>query len=191
MIEVELRTFVSAEQFEELRRFLSSQGRQLEHVRQITHYLDHPVDTRIQLSTEDGRLWQKLGKMHDKARQELEVTMPKQNAETILGIFRNLGFAVKVTWYRERRAYRINEITVSLDDTIGYGRILEAEILCADEEADSSYIRLKSFFRTLGLTPSDGKEFDQAFAVYLETWNEKTAHLDDKWINANIQTETN
>jgi predicted adenylyl cyclase CyaB len=189
MIEVELRTFISEQQFNQLLQHLLSTGDELEHTRQITHYLNHPTDTRVQISTEGGRVWQKLGKMHERSRQELEVLMSKINAEIMLDIFHNLGFSMKVSWYRERRAYQIGEMTVSLDNTIGYGRILEAEIRCAESEIDTSHNKLQAFFGSLGLKPGTKEEFDAAFTDYLRTWREKTSHLDNNWITMQFESE--
>lgn len=183
MIEVELRSFITTDQYTRLLEYFLKQGDLLDHTRQVTYYLDHDVDTRIQISTNNGKVWQKLGKMHDSARIEHEVLMTKADAKIMLTIFRNLGFEYKVAWYRERRTFKINSVDVALDDTVGYGKIVELEILCDENQVESSNLALASMMRSLGIEPTDKRIFDEAFVDYLKNWRDRTAHLNSDWIN--------
>ena len=80
MKEIEVRSFISAEVYSACRRILDAQATLVESTRQITHYLDSEVDTRIQLSTSGGRMWQKKGKMHDPSKSSQE--QPLHNQDT-------------------------------------------------------------------------------------------------------------
>jgi predicted adenylyl cyclase CyaB len=183
MIEVELRSFITSDQYSNLLQRFLKEGRLVEHTRQITYYLEHHIDTRIQVSTKGGRVWQKLGKMHDAARREYEVEMSRTDAETMLTLFRNLDFDFKVIWYRERQAFEVNGISVALDDTIGYGKILEVEIMCEESREEISRSKLLEQLHTLGVDLTDKEIFDTAFAEYLQTWRNRTAHLSTDWID--------
>ncbi len=118
MLEVELRALLSDHDFERIRTQLGT----AQPIRQITYYLDSPVDTRIQLSSHGGKVWQKLGKIHEDAREEVEVPLSSENAKRMLHLFQNMGFAIKVAWFRERRSYVRDGITIALDNTVGYGK---------------------------------------------------------------------
>lgn len=180
--EVELRAFLSDSQFGKLLKCLGENARPLEHVRQLTYYLDDDVDTRIEISTESGSLRQKLGMMHEPVRREVEIPLSSADAESMLRIFRNLRFKIRVIWCRERRRFDYDGIVVALDKTIGYGNILEAEITCKKDETHASHERLLGFFNSLGLEPTPEREFASAYAEYLETWEQKTACVLDSWL---------
>jgi adenylate cyclase class IV len=182
MIEVELRAFLDESAYTQLLTRFRSEGHDVRPVRQITHYLDSKIDTRIQLSRTSGRCWQKLGHMHDTMRQEIEIPLSRSDANALLQIMKNLGFGVRISWYRERVQFNIGQITVSLDHTIGYGRILEVEILCEAEKAEASRDTLLKFMANLGLTPSPRSELDFAFKEYLSDWS-RTFGLSELWLD--------
>lgn len=183
MIEVELRCFIDQGLYEDLRERLLASGKLLEDTRQITYYLHHAVDTRIQLSKSGGRVWQKLGKMHDNARREIDVKMSRSDAEMMLEIFRNLDFKLKVSWFRHRMVFDVEGISVSLDNTIGYGRILEVETVTEDQDTSAVEERLLCFLSALGLKPSSKEAFTKAYDEYLASWTQRTAMLSSNWID--------
>lgn len=183
MIEVELRCFIDEPTYDNLKQRLFSTGKLCEDTRQITHYLQHTVDTRIQFSKNGGRVWQKLGKMHDNARREIDVKMSRSDAEMMFDIFKNLDFQLKVSWYRHRMAFNVDGITVALDNTIGYGRILEVETICDGDNTATEKARLLHFLSNFGLKPSPKEAFNRAFEEYLASWKERTADLSSSWID--------
>ena len=181
-MEVELRAFIDANQYGDLLQRLRREGVETEHTRQITHYLETEVDTRIQFSTTGGRVWQKLGRMHDTARKELEVITSTADAKVLLQIFLNLGYDIKVTWYRERRTFRVSELQVMLDDTVGYGQIIEVEVLSEESAVEANRQRLRDYLTVLGIEPTCREIFDNAYSEYLRSWRSKTATLGNHWI---------
>ena len=183
MTEVELRCFLDEEAYNRLKRSLVSRGVLEEDTRQITHYLGHPVDTRVQMSRDSGRVWQKLGRMHDTARQEIDAPMSRTAAERMYEIFMNLGFQTKVSWYRHRLVFRSDGLSVALDNTVGYGRILEVEAVCEESEFRIQEARLVELLSSLGLKASPKEDFDRAFGDYLLYWKERTAGLGPHWID--------
>jgi predicted adenylyl cyclase CyaB len=187
MLEVELRSFITEQQYDDLFHRFLVQGQLVEHSRQITHYIDHKIDTRIQLSTFGGKVWQKLGNMHDLARKEREVMMSRLDAQTMLEIFQGLGFKIKVSWYRERQIFKLGEIAASLDNTIGYGRILEVEIRCNEHEVNEKQNSLLTFLKEIDIHPSSKAVFDKAFAEYIEHWLNRTQGLNESWLDEAYQ----
>lgn len=183
MIEVELRAFITSQQYDCLLQYLLKEGEEVEHTRQITYYLDHGVDTRVQIFGDGGRVWQKLGKMHQSARKEYEIIMSRSDARKMLEIFHNLDFNVRVCWFRERRKFNVGKIAVALDNTIGYGRILEAEISCEEGEVELNRQVLLDFLNKLDITPTNKQTMDMAFSDYLRTWREKTVGLHESWVD--------
>jgi adenylate cyclase class IV len=183
-VEVEVRAFTTKEQYDELLVKLAGSFELVEHTRQITKYLDTLVDTRIQVSTHGGRVWQKLGQMHDAAREELEVLMSKQDARRMLQIFENIGMKVKVTWFRERRSFLDGPYRISVDETIGYGRIIEVESQCEPSDVTQRRQDVLRKLHALGFEPTDRKCFDSAYSEYLQTWRERTAGLDFAWLES-------
>jgi adenylate cyclase class IV len=182
MVEVEIRAFINDEMYANLSQFFAANGRLVEASRQITHYIDHAVDTRIQLSSRGGKIWQKLGKMHDTARRELELLCTNEQAEITLNIFANLNLPIRVSWFRKRKTFLCGEIKICLDETIGYGRIVEAEIKCNGDETRVAEKKLLDFFADMGIKPSDRETFDNAYNLYLTKWRELTRGITSKWI---------
>ena len=179
MIEVELRAFIDSTTYN---RLLGAFGFAKEHMRQVTYYLDTNVDTRIQVSTQGGRLWQKLGKMHADAREEYELVLTQAEARTMRALFANLGFGVKVAWFRERSLFQLDDIVWTVDDTIGYGKIVEAELLVDESEVEEARARLKDAFAKLGIAIPEKVVFDEAYKQYLLTWETLTQGLDETWV---------
>jgi adenylate cyclase class IV len=186
MTEVELRAFVDDQTFGRLLTKFRVEGHKVRPVRQVTYYLDSQVDTRVQISRKSGKLWQKLGKMHETMRTEIEVFLSRKDAKALLQIMANLGFTVKVVWYRERVQFSIGQLTVSLDDTVGYGRILEVEIVCGESEANESRDSLLKFLVGLGVTPSPRDEFDAAYREYVANWRLRTEGLSENWVDEGV-----
>jgi adenylate cyclase class IV len=128
-------------------------------------------------------LWQKLGKIHDVARSEIEIILQKEDGEKLLYIFNNLGYNIKLVWFRERKSFKLNNINIELDNTVGYGRILEAEILCEESEVERSKVELLNFFNKYNLSISSKEVLDTAFNTYEANWASLTHGLGTSWLN--------
>lgn len=184
MFEFEKRAFVSEPKFEELLRRFALRGMPLQRTRQITYYLDLPADTRVQLCSDgSGRVWQKLGKLHDDAREEIEVKISREEASEILRIFRNAGIGVRVAWFRERSKFVEGEVSVCLDNTVGYGYVVEAEMKGEIDVKEECLARLNEYLSDWDVAITPREEFEKAYLYYLETWKQKTTGLDEGWLN--------
>lgn len=185
MIEIELRAFINEDQYKNIFSILRSSSVEIEkNVKQITYYLDAGTDTRIHISSSGGGLRQKLGKMHENARKEIELHLTNDEAMIMKNIFLNLGFKIKVIWYRIRHTFQNNNIKISLDNTIGYGMILEVEMLSEDRDIKSQEKYLENFINSFGLEPTPKEISDDKLSVYILNWRKLTNGLDESWIDS-------
>lgn len=174
-IECELRSFLSKERFDVLQERLCLEGEHLGTDEQVTYYFDGPQDLRIQKSGSYAKVWLKKGKMHDEAREEVEIRTARENFDALDELFRTLGYAVSIEWYRTRHTFRWREIDVMLDHTRGYGYVIELEKLCGPEEKDATLGELRTLLDDLGVKQTPLEEFRKRFDDYRAHWKERIA----------------
>lgn len=186
MTEVEIRAFLDQTQYQQLLSYLTSDSAEVLHTKQVTYYLDCDTDTRVQLSQHSGKVWQKSGQIHDASRVEIQADMSRDAAAAMLNIFEKMGYDIKVKWFRERRKFRLREFTVCLDHTVGYGMILEAELLCEEEPLmiDQAKRLLAGLFDELNISITPPELFNKAFNNYLEEWEVRTDNLTLDWLDS-------
>jgi predicted adenylyl cyclase CyaB len=171
--EAELRSFISREKYDELVSFFSQNAELLSDTSQETHYLNSDKDLRIQKNDDYSKVWLKLGKMHDEQRKEIEIRMKPQDFDSLKELFETIGFGAKIKWFRKRKEFSWKDLSVCLDDTKGYGTIIEIEKLCnSKEEADAANEEIKQRFSELGIMVSPKEEFMQKFQYYEKNWKD-------------------
>lgn len=175
VIECELRSFLTKERFEVLKERLSIEGELVGSDDQVTYYFDGPQDLRIQKSGSYAKVWLKKGKMHDEAREEVEIRTAKENFEALNELFRTLGYTVSIEWYRMRHTFRWRHVDVMLDHTKGYGHIVELEKLCEPEGKAEALEELNALMKELGVTVTPKEEFRKRFDDYRMHWRERIA----------------
>jgi adenylate cyclase class IV len=74
------------------------------------------------------------GKIHDTIREEIEVKFKSEDFLNLIKIFRMLNFPIRMVWLRRRVEFEWDGIKVYLDDTEGYGKIVELECYAKNEE---------------------------------------------------------
>lgn len=184
MYELELRSFVGEDEYARVAALLPMLGVPEGPVRQVTYYLDHPIDTRVQLMARGGRVWQKLGRIHDEVRKEYEALVDRHAASALLSILGNLGHGIRIVWYRERRWVRSGELTVTLDHTVGYGRIVEVEALFSrDADRPHAMRAVEEMLARLAVSPTPRSVFDSAFERYSREWRALTQNVGDTWLD--------
>jgi len=177
-IEVEIRSFVSKEKYEQLLEFFDKEGEFCYEDDQVSHYFDTEEDLRIMESKQYSKLWLKKGKMHDEKREEIEVRMDKKDFQKLRKIFLGIGLNVEIMWFRKRKAFKWQGINVMVDYTKGYGYILELEKICPPEEKEKNLELLKQKLAELNIPLTPRKEFDDAYEHYKNNWRELTGHKD-------------
>lgn len=176
-IEVEVRSFISIEQYHKLLEFFKANSNHAKDDYQETYYfrsIDSDADLRIQRSSAKAKLWLKKGKLHDFCREEIEIPVQREDFEKLEKLLNALGFSVKIKWFRQRSQFDWNGIKICLDFTKGYGHIIELEKLCSESEAEQSLSELKTKMAELGIAITPKEVFDKKFRYYEENWKELT-----------------
>lgn len=169
-IEVEIRSFITQKQYFLLLKFFQKKGKFIGEDFQETYYLDNPQDLRIQKNQKGAKIWLKTGQIHDEAREELEVFFKKGDFGKIEKLFKLLGMGVKIKWLRKRYELLWEEIKVCLDDTKGYGFIIELEIMSSEKEKEKNLLMLKEKLKKLKIELTPKEEFDKKFKYYQQNW---------------------
>jgi predicted adenylyl cyclase CyaB len=172
MIEVEIRSFISEEKFNELLAFFGKNGKKVSEDTQETHYFDSKEDLRIQKNNFYSKIWMKKGKLHDDQREEIELKVGKDDFEKLGTIFEAAGLKVQIKWFRTRHTFEWDGISAMLDHTRGYGHILELEKMSDESQKDETLKRLKSKMEILGISQTPKSEFDEKYRFYKENWKE-------------------
>jgi predicted adenylyl cyclase CyaB len=172
--EIEIRAFVTDEQYKKLADFLTKNAEFVSDDKQETHYLSGDNDLRIQKNNRYAKIWMKKGKIHDDEREEIEIKTGKEDFEELKKLFLELGYITEIKWFRTRKEYKWEDITVCLDDTRGYGKIIELEKITEgdDKEVTLDYLKNKLAELNVPLTPKE--EFNRKYAHYKQNWKTLT-----------------
>lgn len=173
-IECELRAFVDASRYADLLERFRAETEFEGESEQVTYYFDAPVDLRIQKNDAYSKIWLKKGKLHDEAREEIEVRFPAEDFPKLEALFSALGYDVQIKWFRKRLSFRLGEIAIALDDTRGYGRIVEFEKLCTPDGKEAAGAELREMMTRFGITQTPKEEFDRRYAEYKRDWRTLT-----------------
>ncbi len=181
-IEVEVRSFISKEQYEELLSFFKKNARFICEGEQETHYLNAKVDLRIQKTKYFSKIWVKKGKLHDHCREEIEIKFRREDFEKIKELASLLGFETEIVWLRKRKEFEWQGIKVCLDYTKGYGYIIELEKVCDEQEKEKVLDFLKQKMEELGIEITPREEFEKKFSFYKENWRKLIGDYESKAI---------
>jgi predicted adenylyl cyclase CyaB len=173
-IEVELRSFISKEDFEKLLDFFDKEAKFLSEDYQETFYFDCEEDLRIQRNDKFAKVWLKKGELHDEYREEIEIKFSKDDFEKLESLFLTLGYDVEIKWFRKRKTYDWHGISVMMDYTRGYGYIIELEIMSSSEKRDENLGLLKKKFEDLKIIITSKEEFKEKFEYYKNNWKNLT-----------------
>lgn len=174
-IEVEIRTFLTQDQYHQLIQFFTQNGTFLHEDEQVTYYFDCPLanftpDLRIQKNKFYSKVWLKKGKLHDDHREEIEIRLPVEEFERLEKLFLSLGYAIAMQWFRKRHSFQWQGIEVAVDYTKGYGHILELEKMATEEEQEEVLRLLKEKLAELGVLETPKEEFEQKYQYYKKNW---------------------
>jgi len=169
-IEVEIRSFLTKKQYENFLKYFKKKGKFLEKENQITYYFSSPKDLRIQKTDKVSKLWLKSGKIHQKFREDIVVECGKKDFKKLEKLLQNLGFKVKIKWFRKRNNFLWKGIKVSVDFTKGYGYIIELEKITKEKGKEKVFQYLAGKLKGLGIKPTSKKKFDKKFNYYRNNW---------------------
>lgn len=125
---------------------------------------------RIQKNNFTSKIWLKSGKLHDSYREEIEIHTDKGSYDKLQRLFDRLGYKQEIKWIRNRKESLWDEINVCLDYTVGYGYIIELEIMGSEKNKDEKLGILKSKLKELKIKETPKKEFEKAYEYYKKNW---------------------
>ena len=170
-IEVELRSFVTKEEYDQLINYFNKKAKYLSEESQITYYYNSKEDLRIQQSDQYAKIWLKKGKIHENSREEIEIKCHRNDFLQLHELFTTLGYKKEIEWQRIRKSYAWNNnITITIDYTKGYGYIIEMEILTSEDKRQAALALLKDKFKGLSIAITPKKDFDLKYLDYKKNW---------------------
>ncbi|MFP4045558.1 MAG: CYTH domain-containing protein [Candidatus Aenigmatarchaeota archaeon] len=172
MIEVEVRSFINEEEYNRLIELLENIAEKVNEDTQITYYFSGEQDLRIQKNNQFAKLWLKGGQIHDKQREELEVRFDREDFGELEKLLKMLGYGVEIKWYRKRHKFEWNGYEVCVDHTPGYGRIVEIEKMCEEDEEGEIYQELLDALEELDVEKTPKEKFDKRYQTYKNNWQE-------------------
>lgn len=171
-IEVEIRSFITKDQYEDLIERFKKEAEFLGEDDQVTYYFDSEQDLRIQKNNNFSKIWLKGGDIHDEHREETEIKFERDDFDKLEEIFLTLGYKIEIKWFRKRLAFKWDDIDVALDYTKGYGHIIELEKMSSEEEKGATLEHLKAKMKEIGIFLTPKEEFDKKYQHYKEHWKE-------------------
>ena len=169
-IEVEIRSFISKEQYNKLLKFFNKEAKLRKKDNQETIYFDSKQDLRIQKNNSKTKIWLKKGKIHDEFREEIEVYTKKEDFKKFLEIFKTLGYKEEIIWIRKRSQFLWKRIKVCIDYTVGYGYIIELEKMSNVKNKEKDLEKLNSYLKQLEVKKTQREDFDKAYGKYKNNW---------------------
>lgn len=169
-IEVEIRSFITKEKYEELLKFFKQNAELLKEDFQETHYFDCKEDLRIQKNNFGSKIWMKKGQIHDETREEIEIKTKNEDFENLQKLFKTLNYNTEIIWLRKRHQFNWKEITICIDYTKGYGYIIELEKMSTEKEKEKTLEELKQKLSELNISLTPKEEFKTKYEHYKENW---------------------
>jgi adenylate cyclase class 2 len=169
-VEVEIRTFISPLQYRRLLQKLRKIAKFKGEIEEETVYCK---SERLRIRRDDRKsyLILKSGKIHQDFRREIEIEFKREDFEKMRELLEKIGFPPKVIWKRKRLVFNWKGVKVFLDDTKGYGKILELEKIVDEKNREKAFLELKSKLSKLGIKKITPKKiFDKKFKNYLKNW---------------------
>ncbi|MBU2562419.1 MAG: NUDIX domain-containing protein [Nanoarchaeota archaeon] len=171
-LEIEIRSFISKEQYEKLLEFFKQNAKLIKEDFQETHYFNCPQDLRIQKNSKGSKIWMKKGKLHDEFREEVEMRLKHEDFDKAKEIFNLIGLNTQIKWLRKRNQFNWERVKVCLDYTKGYGYIIELEKIGTDQNKEQVLEELKQKLKQLGISITPKQEFEKAFEYYKNNWRD-------------------
>lgn len=158
------------DQYKNLLSKLNINAELIKETNEETIYFSGDKDLRLRKDKNSAYIILKKGKLHDDHREEFEIGINVEDFENTQKLFESLGYETEIKWLRKRLEFKQDDIKIMLDDTKGYGKIIEIEKMVSLGEEDGIYIKLTKKLSKLVDKISTKKEFDHAFEYYKKNW---------------------
>lgn len=169
-IEVEIQSFITKEEYEKLLEFFKQNAEFVKEDFQETFYFDENSNLRIQRNNSGAKLWHKSGNVHDEFMEEIEIHAKRDDFENMEKFLNKLGHFVKIKWLRNRNQFNWHGIKVCLDNTKGYGYIIELEKIGSEENKEKILEELKQKANELNIKITPREEFNAKYEYYKKNW---------------------
>lgn len=171
-IEVEVRSFISDKLFNEILSKLKITARFIKETSEETVYFSGKKDLRLRRNGKEAFLILKEGKIHDDYRKEFEVKFNVSDFNNMKDLLKSLGYKIEIKWFRKRLEFKQDDIKILLDNTKGYGKIIELEKMVQVGEEKDTYKKLKDKLKSFNIEITPKKEFNKAFEYYKKNWKD-------------------
>lgn len=169
-IEVELRALISKKKYHELLNFFKNLNLSFTEDYHETYYFDTKDHLRIYRTNSEAILLFKKGKIHDEIKEEIEIKFKREEFENLEKLFLYLGLKIQAKWLRKRIEFKWDDTNVCLDDTKGYGYIIELEKISEEENKNKNLEILNKKLKELSINLTPKEEFDKKYENYLKNW---------------------
>lgn len=170
-IEIEIRSFITRGEHKKLEKILRKKAKFIDSIKEETLYFEAKnKDLRLRKDKKNAYLILKEGKIHDDSREEIEVKIKREDFNKIERLFKKLGYKEKIRWFRKRIIFKSGKIKILLDDTKGYGLILELEKIGTVEEKEKVHKYLEQEIKSLGVKITPREVFEKKFKYYKNNW---------------------
>jgi predicted adenylyl cyclase CyaB len=159
--EVELRSLLSQEKYDELKHYFDLQTTGVENNADAYVFLTSDLNIKVKKQTSKGtaKITVKKGAEYKQDVEEFELPISPADVEKAISLITALGFEKHIPSVQKRTDYDLGEIMVSLKDVTNWGPHIEVEIV-VEKEADIAEAKkkLEAFLSSLGLTAMTEKE---------------------------------
>lgn len=170
-IEIEVRSFITKEEYKQLKKKLDKEAKFSDSTNEETVYFRGANgDLRLRRDGNQAFIIFKKGKIHDNFREEIDIKYNRNDFKKIENLFKKLGLKEEIKWFRKRRVYQWEGTKVFLDDTKGYGFIIELEKIGRVGEERKIHKQLENKLKSLGIEITPKKVFNKKFKYYKKNW---------------------
>lgn len=170
-IEIEARSFIDRTEYRNLLKKLRKKARFLDFINEETIYFKlKKGDLRLRKDKKEAFLIFKEGKIHDESREEIVISLNISDFQKARRLFQRLGYKEEIRWFRKRIVFQWSDIKVFLDDTKGYGLIIELEKIGTARNKKRIHKELENKLRNLGIRITSKKIFEEKFKYYKNNW---------------------
>jgi adenylate cyclase class IV len=99
-----------------------------------------------------------------------------------------IGFCTKIKWFRIRRKYLLDCVDISLDYTVGYGYIVEAEVIIDnDKNLQNAKEKVYALFNKLNVKVTPEAIFTKKYNDYKMNWSKYTKNInEDEFLKSSL-----
>ncbi len=170
-IEVEARSFITGSQYEDILAILKTNAKFIKEMNEETIYFSGDRDLRLRKNEEEAFIILKEGKIHDDYRKEYEIKFRVSDFENMKNLLKSLGYDIEIVWLRKRIEFSRGDLKILLDNTTGYGKIIEIEKMVQIGEEQNIHKELKDvLIKDFNINITSKKEFNKAFEYYKNNW---------------------